>query len=237
MNEHHAYSSFKEKILSDGSRVCGRVAFEYIAADGSLTRRVVDIVAFFSKLASHYCLGHCHLRGELRTFDSDRSCNVWDVTERRWYRDLRDWVRIASRVRHEQVDLTDSELHDLCSGRQPTSEESIAIEDCAASRDIRELAASCKAVGSWRVDLDGSTGTGKLTLKIFPLTPSNAKFQLIVSYVPKIAIQRRLESASPPQWAVEHMPWHVVPKWPQPVRGYRTFEAVITTLYKRQILD
>jgi hypothetical protein len=236
MGDQHIYTSFKEKIRAAGTPVFGRVAFEYIDVNGRATQRLVDLIATFYDGVGHYFLGHCYLRGELRTFHSAQSHHVWDASAFRWYRDLRDWARDAPLRGRARAMPTELERKLLCFGRRPSSEEVVGMMDSAATRDIEELATRFTVVGAWRVDLYGTAGNGTLTLRLYPLSPPDSKRQISVCYAPAIEIERRLASASSPQWAVDRMPWRLVPSWPRPTKGYSTINAVIESLLTRRIL-
>jgi predicted DNA-binding transcriptional regulator YafY len=49
---------------------------QYAAANGALTERVFDCFGLSWRSGNWYAVGHCHLRGQLRSFRIDRIASV-----------------------------------------------------------------------------------------------------------------------------------------------------------------
>lgn len=235
MAGYHDYATFKQKVLFDGVRVVGRIAFEYVNGEGVATHRVVDTEAAFENSVGHYCLGHCFLRGAVRTFDSSRSSYVWDVGRSLWFRDLRDWARGAPRSGPLMAPPVQAELQALAARPRPATSDVASLDDAAAQRDVDELGERCRATSRWLIER-AQTSRGELCLKLSPEALSRAK-PLSIWYTPAVEVERRRLEASPPQWAVDGMAWRVSPRWPQPTRGYSSFAAVLDTLVSRRVLS
>ncbi len=58
--------------LSEAAHVRQRVHLRYAAADGEVTGREVDVYGVALRNARWYAVGHCHLRGGMRSFRIDR---------------------------------------------------------------------------------------------------------------------------------------------------------------------
>lgn len=58
--------------LSEAAHVRQRVHLRYAAADGEATEREVDVYGVALRNARWYAVGHCHLRGGMRSFRIDR---------------------------------------------------------------------------------------------------------------------------------------------------------------------
>ena len=92
---YHRHDSFKQKVLNEGTKVQGRLAFCYLDAEGEATARVVDVQAYFQNSIGLYLVGHCHLRGELRAFESGVMWNVRDGLTGEFIGKLTDWLSMV----------------------------------------------------------------------------------------------------------------------------------------------
>ncbi len=60
------------RVLSEAAQARRTAALRYRAADGSLTSREFDVYGLVFRAGRWYVVGHCHLRGGLRTLRLDR---------------------------------------------------------------------------------------------------------------------------------------------------------------------
>lgn len=229
---YHTYDTFKQKVISEGTRVNGRVCFEYVSSDGVSRRRVVDVQAFLRNREGHYSVGYCHLRHDLRTFHSQSAVRLWDVLSSCWYTDLRSWCLVAAMGPEVLLPtLSLGQMTELTAMNWDT-ESFHAAEADQARRDL-DMVERMAVKADWETTRIGPTFEGQQGL-LFN-RPKQRTREVAVYYLPRASLLAARAKEGAPAWTWELKPWRIVPKR-QFTKAYPSIWKVVASLQNRQIL-